>query len=108
MRAVSFLIVLSLGMLARDAYGQDKPAPASHSPAPAAATITITLEEQAEWLQSRAELAEAKVAVQAATERLAKIAKTITDRCPIVMDEKQRPMCAPPPTPPAKPETGNK
>ena len=75
------------------AFGQD-----SAKPAPA-----ITIEQQAEWLQARAELAEAQLAVKTAEARLNAAVKDIQAVCPAVgVNKAGRPECPPTPAEPAK------
>jgi hypothetical protein len=74
------------------ALGQD---PAKTAPA-------ITLEQQAEWLQARAELAEAQLAVKTAEARINAAVKDIQTVCPAVMNKAGRPECPAKPVEPAK------
>ena len=54
----------------------------------------ITIEQQATWLQARAELAEAKLAVTAAEAKLAGIVASMQNTCPLILKD-GRPECAP-------------
>lgn len=54
----------------------------------------ITVEQQATWLQARAELAEAKLAVTAAEAKLAGIVASMQNTCPLILKD-GRPECAP-------------
>ena len=54
----------------------------------------ISLEQQAQWLQARAELAEAKLAVSAAEAKLAGIVVNMQATCPLILNN-GRPECAP-------------
>jgi hypothetical protein len=56
----------------------------------------ISLEQQAQWLQTRAELAEAKLSVTAAEAKLAQIVANMQATCPLVLKD-GRPECAPKP-----------
>ena len=67
-------------------FGQE--AAKTSPPAP-----TITLAEQADWLQARAELAEAQLAAQRASDRLAKLSRDFNQRCPLEADKNGRPQC---------------
>lgn len=55
----------------------------------------ITLQQQAEWLQARAELAEAKNAVTQLEAKLNGIVQAMQATCPLVLKD-GRPECAPP------------
>ena len=57
----------------------------------------ITLEQQAEWLQARAELAEAQLALKTAEARINAAVKDIQTVCPAVMNKAGRPECPPKP-----------
>jgi hypothetical protein len=57
----------------------------------------ITLEQQAEWLQARAELLEAQLAVKNAESRLLLVVTKLQAVCPLVLNPQGRPDCAPPP-----------
>jgi hypothetical protein len=71
--------------------------PADPTPAP-----KITIEQQAQWLQSRAELAEARLALKNAEDRFSQIVKEIMSVCPAIVSPAGRPEC-PPPNPPKAP-----
>ena len=65
----------------------------------------ISIEQQAQWLQARAELAEAKVAVTAAEGKLNTIVQQMQATCPLMLKDGpgglKVPDCAPPaPKPP--------
>ena len=62
----------------------------------------ITLEQQAEWLQARAELAEAQLALKTAEARINAAVKDIQTVCPAVMNKAGRPECPPKPAEAAK------
>ena len=66
--------------------------PADPKPAP-----TITIEQQAEWLQARAELAEARLTLKNAEARMNQIVKEIQGVCPAVLNSAGRPECPKPP-----------
>ena len=79
---LSALFLLSVGVFAQEAPKPPTP------PAP-----TVTLAEQADWLQARAELAEAQLAVQRLTEKLTKMSRDLNQRCPLIADKDGRPQC---------------
>ena len=80
MKSILILIISAM------CFGQE--AAKTSQPAP-----TITLAEQADWLQARAELAEAQLAVQRATEKLTKLSRDLNQRCQIEADKNGRPQC---------------
>lgn len=61
-----------------------------------AADPKITLEQQAAWLQARAELAEARLAVAAAEAKINAIVANMQAVCPLALNN-GRPECAPQP-----------
>ena len=71
--------------------------PADPKPSP-----TITLEQQAEWLQARAELAEARLALKNAEARMNQIVKEIQGVCPATLNSAGRPECPKPAEAPTK------
>jgi hypothetical protein len=64
----------------------------------------ITLEQQAEWLQARAELLEAQLAVKTAEGKLLVVVTKLQAVCPLVLNPQGRPECAPPQPAPEKKE----
>ena len=67
-------------------HAEDKPKPSQ-----------ITIEQQAEWLQARAELAEAQLALKTAEARMQAVVKEIQAVCPAVINKAGRPECPPEP-----------
>jgi len=59
-----------------------------------AAEPSITLEQQAEWLQARAELAEAKLVMLQAEVKINAIVSKMQAVCPLVLKD-GRPVCQP-------------
>ena len=72
------------------------------TPKPPQITPQISIEQQAEWLQARAELAEAQLALKTAEARINAAVKDIQTVCPAVMNKAGRPECPPKPVEPAK------
>jgi hypothetical protein len=62
----------------------------------------ITIEQQAEWLQARAELAEAQLALKTAEARMNAVVKEIQTVCPAVINKAGRPECPAKPVEPTK------
>ena len=70
------------------ALAEDKPKPPK-----------VTIEQQAQWLQARGDLAEARLAVKNAEDRFNQIVKEIMAVCPAILNQSGRPECpAPKPT----------
>ncbi len=57
----------------------------------------ITLEQQAEWLQARADLLEAQLAVKTAEQKLVAVVTKLQAVCPLALNKDGRPECIPPP-----------
>ena len=56
----------------------------------------ITIEQQADWLQARGELADAKLAMATAEAKYNAITSSLQAVCPLLLNPKGRPECAPP------------
>jgi hypothetical protein len=79
---------LLIGLLCQ---AEDKPKPPQ-----------ITIEQQAEWLQARAELAEAQLQLKTAEARMNAVVKEIQAVCPAVIGKTGRPECPVKPPEPTK------
>ena len=55
----------------------------------------VTIEQQAAWLQARAELAEARLALKTAEDRFNQIVREIQTVCPAILNQSGRPECPP-------------
>ena len=87
--AIAFLAFAAL------CCGQDKPV--AEKPVP-----HITAEQQLAYFQAKADLTEAQARAVDAQKRMDDAVKVMQAVCPLVLDEKQRPQCAPEPPKPVE------